>query len=70
MFPVGALKGEVRCITLPIVVDSEQETKERFTVHATITSPPDALFGGSIADRFGAATVEIIDQCKERVRAI
>ena len=65
MFPVGAIKGDVKCVTIDIVTDTDKEGAEVFYVHAAITCPSDALFGDtSLQSTTGSIEVNITDHCE------
>lgn len=62
-FPVGAMKGDVRCITVPIIDDVVEEGQEVFVVETDILSPSTAIFGGSLHSATGRIAVIIDDNC-------
>lgn len=61
-FPVGAKKGEIRCITIEIVIDDVNEGIEVFTIQLDIIFPFCALYGRAIQTTSGSIQIRIIDQ--------
>ena len=64
VFPVGCRKGAIKCKQVTINSDSDDDPNEYFYVHANITSPETAKFGGSIQSSEGKIAVYIKDECK------
>ena len=59
IFPMGSRKGDIQSITIEIVRDSIEEEVEVFIVHANITSPTTAIFGGALLSSTGFIAVNI-----------
>ena len=64
IFPVGSRKRDTKCITIEIVWDSVEEGVETFSVHANITSPTSAIFGGELQSSTGSISVDIANSGK------
>ena len=60
-FPIGSPKGEILCVTIPIIDDGLKENMEEFMVTAEITSPSSAIFGGAVNSPSGICSIKIFD---------
>ena len=61
---MGSRKGDIKSIAIEIVWDSVEEGVETFSVHANITSPTTALFGGELQSSTGSISVDITNSGK------